>query len=131
MKQYLELMRDVVEGIERAKSQRNYKSSRLALAKALLSLELADSFVDTNNNENTLLRNKINQAFASIKTKLALPSNPTSKNPATFILLRNKLKPTDDGKDAFIDDEATKKISSFFINFWDPIYVQSQNRTLI
>lgn len=130
MKQYLDLMRDVVEGFEKAKSQRNFRSARLKLLDAIQLLIVADRDNDAPRLEIAIIRAEIVQAMAAIEAKLALPSNPFNKNPATNLLLRNKLKPTNDGKSDSADNKASNFIKCFFIFLRSHSHAHSQSKTI-
>lgn len=124
------LIGNVTSAIEHAKSHRKFAVAREALLKAFDDLqELSRSFKhDTQKLQN--LRAQLQTAFKAIFKKQVIQPQTNNQNSATNLLLRNKLKPTSDGKDASIDTKATNRTYGFFINYWNPIYAQPQNRTL-
>jgi hypothetical protein len=130
MKQYLDLMRDVLIETEKAKSHRDYKTARKALLRNFYAVELC-WYYDITSEQKEELKNKIKQALATLKTKLAITKTGESlnSNSAMHLLLRYKLKPTNDGKtDSLTDIKGRSKPITFFINLWNQEHVQSQNR---
>lgn len=122
------LIEDIESSIEYAKSHRKFSISRNALLKILEEIETCAVSASYDGDKLSKIRAKLLVVFASIAKKKFIKSQTNYQNSATILLLRNKLKPTSDGKDASIDNKAINKIQRFFINLWNQEHVQSQNR---
>jgi hypothetical protein len=126
------LIEDIESSIEYAKSHRKFSAARESLLKGislLADLTKAVSSTTPYDARNLkVLYFKILKAFKLIAKKQFILPQTNNQNSATVLLLRNKLKPTSDGKDASIDNKAANKIQRFFINLWNQEHVQSQNR---
>lgn len=125
------LMGDVEASIEYAKSHRHHSGARIALLKAFALLDDTTSQNPISPDEARKiekLRDKLLNQLKAISKKQFLQSQSNNQNFATFLLLRNKLKPTNDGKDANFDIKALSNLTSFFINLGNLTHDQSQNR---
>jgi hypothetical protein len=125
------LIEDIESSIEYAKSHRKFSVARESLLKGislLADLTKAGSATPYDARNLKVLYFKILKAFTLIAKKQFIQPQTNNQNSATALLLRNKLKPTSDGKDASIDNKAANKIQRFFINLWNQEHVQSQNR---
>lgn len=114
--------------IEHAKSHRKFSISRDALLKAFKLLDNASESNYYDTDQLKRFRTKLLAALASITRKRFIQPQVNNQNTATTLLFRNKLKPTTDGKDAFIDNKTANKTQLFSINLWNQEHAQSQNR---
>ncbi len=113
-----------------AASQRKYSASRIALCKAIDILNDAtrDNFTPYDNRRLIILYLKLAKAFSQLPLKVVTTQSNNQQNSATSLLLRYKLKPTQDGKDSSFDNKAMKETFGFFINLWNLIHVKPQDR---
>lgn len=114
--------------VEYANSQRKFSVARNALLRAL------DALTDPSQNSNyskqdqQLMRTRIKDALKLIAKKKVIQPSQERPNNATFLLLRNKLKPTNDGKADPEAKKASQNKRSFLTNFRTPKHARSQNR---
>lgn len=121
------LIEDIEHSIEYAQSHRKFSVSREAFLRAFEAVEqLSKSLHDSLKLQK--LRTQLKTVFKKIFKKQAIQPQTNNQNSAKTLLLRNKLKPTNDGKDANFDIKAISNLTSFFINLGNLTHVQSQNR---
>lgn len=121
---------EVESALDAATSYRKFSRSRIALFKAIDILNDAaqDNLTPYDNRKLRILYLKLAKAFRLLPLKQSPKESESQQNSATSLLLRCKLKPTQDGKDASTDNKAADNTQSFFINLGNLTHVQSQNR---
>lgn len=114
--------------VEYANSQRKFSVAREALLRAFDAISDPSQNSSYSKQDQQLIRARIKDALKAIAKKKVIQQPKERPNNATFLLLRNKLKPTNDGK---TDPEAKKAPENkhcFLTNFRTPKYARSQNR---